>query len=64
MENDATQIEEHCERLKNWLFQHALPIWEKNGIEQDTGGFFDRLSLDGVRTDRIATCTSSLSTNL
>ena len=48
MENDSIQIEKICERLKSWLFQHALPIWRKNGIEQGTGGFFERLNLDGL----------------
>ena len=48
MINLSVQLRENCKRLKNWLFQDALPIWERNGIDYESGGFFERLKLDGL----------------
>lgn len=35
------------DRLKNWLFDHALPLWWEVGADRARGGFFERISLDG-----------------
>ena len=43
----SKQLKEDCTRLKQWLFQDALPIWQQNGVDYESGGFFERLSLEG-----------------
>lgn len=35
------------DRLKGWLFDHALPLWWEVGADRVKGGFFERISLDG-----------------
>jgi mannose/cellobiose epimerase-like protein (N-acyl-D-glucosamine 2-epimerase family) len=41
-------------RLKCRMVDHALPLWSKQGWDQTTGGFVDRLDQEG-RADRLAT---------
>lgn len=37
---DATQI-------RNWLTNAALPLWSNAGLDQEAGGFVEKLTLDG-----------------
>ena len=37
---DATQIQD-------WLSNEALPLWSHAGLDQDAGGFVEKLTLDG-----------------
>ena len=48
MDELSVQLSEDCKRLKKWLFQEAFPIWQRNGIDLNGNGFFERLSLDGL----------------
>ncbi|MCA1935600.1 MAG: AGE family epimerase/isomerase [Asticcacaulis sp.] len=38
-------------RLKDWLFNAALPIWRDNGVDKAKGGVFETLALDGTPAD-------------
>jgi mannose/cellobiose epimerase-like protein (N-acyl-D-glucosamine 2-epimerase family) len=40
-------------RLKARIIEHALPLWSTEGWDRETGGFIDRLTIDG-RADRLA----------
>lgn len=33
--------------LKRWLFDDALPIWSSLGCDNEKGGFFEKIGLDG-----------------
>lgn len=33
--------------LKDWLFDHALPLWSGVGIDRVRGGFYERIDLSG-----------------
>jgi mannose/cellobiose epimerase-like protein (N-acyl-D-glucosamine 2-epimerase family) len=35
------------ERLKLWLFDHALPLWWEVGFDRDKGGCFEKIGQDG-----------------
>jgi mannose/cellobiose epimerase-like protein (N-acyl-D-glucosamine 2-epimerase family) len=39
--------------LKARMIEHALPLWSSEGWDRSTGGFVDRLTVDG-RADRLA----------
>jgi mannose-6-phosphate isomerase len=39
------------DRSQNWLTESAIPLWFKNGIDWDHGGFFESLSLQGDPMD-------------
>ncbi|WAC47040.1 AGE family epimerase/isomerase [Asticcacaulis sp. SL142] len=38
-------------RLKFWLFNHALPMWWEVGGDVEKGGFFEKLGLDAKPVD-------------
>jgi mannose-1-phosphate guanylyltransferase/mannose-6-phosphate isomerase len=38
----------HAQRLKTWLFDHALPLWTTVGVDWQRGGVHERLNLDGT----------------
>jgi mannose-6-phosphate isomerase len=38
-------------RLKDWLFNAALPIWRDTGVDKAKGGVFETLALDGTPAD-------------
>src|ERR1700755_291272 len=40
-------------KLKARIIEHSLPLWSTEGWDPATGGFIDRLSIDG-RADRLA----------
>ncbi|WP_127089764.1 AGE family epimerase/isomerase [Aquabacter cavernae] len=40
-----------AEALKDWMFGTALPFWADIGVDRAAGGFFERLSPDGVVMD-------------
>lgn len=35
------------DRLKGWLFDHALPLWSDVGVDRVRGGFHERIDLAG-----------------
>jgi len=35
------------DRIRTWLSDSALPLWSSAGLDDNAGGFFDDLSLDG-----------------
>ena len=37
--------------LKQWLFDHALPLWWNTGGDLDKGGFYEKINLDGKPYD-------------
>ncbi|ESQ81566.1 hypothetical protein AEAC466_21040 [Asticcacaulis sp. AC466] len=37
--------------LRQWLFNHALPIWWEKGGDREKGGFFEKLNLDTTPDD-------------
>ncbi|WP_417467353.1 AGE family epimerase/isomerase [Maricaulis sp.] len=39
------------DRVRNWLFDSALPIWASNGFDAETGVCRERLALDGSVED-------------
>lgn len=47
----ATRLNVRQTRLRQWLFDHALPIWWNVGGDRDKGGFFEKLNLDGSPCD-------------
>lgn len=40
-----------CEQLKEWLFERALPLWASTGTDYVRGGFFEKLTHDGIPTE-------------
>ena len=36
-----------AKRFEDWLLDHALPLWANNGIDRESGGFYDLLDLAG-----------------
>lgn len=38
----------HRERVQNWLFEKALPHWATSGVNHHHGGFYEKLSLQGL----------------
>ncbi len=37
-----------ADRIKAWLTEGVLPLWSGAGLDDQAGGFFDNLSLDGA----------------
>ncbi|MEW6254832.1 MAG: AGE family epimerase/isomerase [Pseudomonadota bacterium] len=37
--------------LKQWMFEEALPLWARIGVDREGGGFFERLAPDGAVID-------------
>lgn len=37
--------------LKDWLFDHALPLWSGVGVDRVRGGFYERIDLSGRTVD-------------
>jgi mannose/cellobiose epimerase-like protein (N-acyl-D-glucosamine 2-epimerase family) len=35
------------QKTRNWLAQHTLPHWLKNGVDYENGGFFESLTFEG-----------------
>lgn len=40
-------IEDGQNFFRRWLFRDALPLWYTEGADQSSGGFYERLNLDG-----------------
>ncbi|MFT4090342.1 MAG: AGE family epimerase/isomerase [Asticcacaulis sp.] len=38
-------------RLRQWLFEYALPVWRDAGVDQVKGGIFETLAQDGTPAD-------------
>ncbi len=38
-------------RLRGWMFDHALPLWSRIGVDHEAGGFFERLTPEGSVID-------------
>ncbi|MGA9660035.1 MAG: AGE family epimerase/isomerase [Asticcacaulis sp.] len=38
-------------KLRNWLFDHALPFWWNTGGDLKKGGFYEKINLDGTPHD-------------
>jgi len=36
------------QRLNAWLLQSAFPLWARQGVDHDNGGFYERIALDGT----------------
>lgn len=47
----ATRLNTTQTRLRQWLFDHALPIWWNTGGDRDKGGFYEKINLDGTPCD-------------
>lgn len=39
------------DRLKRWLFDHALPLWWEVGFDRERGGCFEKIGQDGKAVD-------------
>lgn len=51
MSDTAKALNEAKARLKDWLFNAALPIWRDTGVDKAKGGVFETLALDGTPAD-------------
>lgn len=40
-------LKDRAARARQWLFDHALPLWSDNGFDRSTGCFEERLDLTG-----------------
>ncbi|WP_417481974.1 AGE family epimerase/isomerase [Maricaulis sp.] len=49
--NMAAHHEIQFDRVRNWLFDSALPMWATNGFDRETGVCRERLALDGTIED-------------
>ena len=45
---DAARL---CDRLKTWATEAAYPLWWRVGADHATGGFFEKVDLEGVAVD-------------
>lgn len=64
----------HFVGAKNWLTNHALPLWLARGLDPENGGFVESLSLEGeplalprrctVQTRQIYVCKTALELGL
>ena len=41
-------LQTHAERLRQWLFARALPLWASQGLDQGAGGFHEALDQSGA----------------
>jgi mannose/cellobiose epimerase-like protein (N-acyl-D-glucosamine 2-epimerase family) len=39
------------QRLNAWLLQSAFPLWARQGVDRNNGGFYERIALDGSSLD-------------
>ncbi|MDI7776370.1 AGE family epimerase/isomerase [Asticcacaulis sp. EMRT-3] len=44
----ATRLYAKQNELRQWLFDHALPLWWNTGGDREKGGFFEKINLDGT----------------
>jgi mannose-6-phosphate isomerase len=51
MSDLAQRLAARQSELRQWLFDHALPIWWDVGGDLDKGGFFEKINLDGSPCD-------------
>lgn len=47
----AQRLSDQQTHLRQWLFDHALPIWWNVGGDREKGGFFEKINLDGSPCD-------------
>lgn len=47
----ASNLFERQSALRQWLFDHALPLWWNTGGDLDKGGFYEKINLDGKPYD-------------
>ena len=47
-ENPQWNESSHDERVQSWLFEKALPLWATSGVNQHHGGFYEKLTLQGL----------------
>ena len=47
----ATTLADKQQSLRQWLFDHALPLWWDIGGDKEKGGFYEKLNLDGKPDD-------------
>ncbi len=43
-------IEIPCERIRAWMFDAALPLWGRSGVDHECGGYREELDLVGCPT--------------
>lgn len=46
-----TALAETQQSLRQWLFDHALPLWWEIGGDREKGGFYEKINLDGKPED-------------
>ncbi len=51
MNDTAKALNDAKARLRDWLFNAALPIWRDTGVDKAKGGVFETLALDGTPAD-------------
>ena len=39
---------QHTTRIRDWLVDHALPLWSERGMDRENGGFFELLDFHGA----------------
>ncbi|CAK9002331.1 unnamed protein product [Durusdinium trenchii] len=44
-------LQRYCEKIKHELFQSVLPFWDRHSVDNEFGGFFACLDVDGDRYD-------------
>lgn len=49
--SDGADFKAEPAELQRWLFDTALPLWSTIGVDHEAGGFFERLTPDGVAID-------------
>ncbi|WP_310620457.1 AGE family epimerase/isomerase [Flexibacterium corallicola] len=47
---ETLALHKEAERLQAWLFESALPLWFKQGLDHKRGGCFESLNRDGSGT--------------
>ena len=47
----VSELRAEYEVLRGWLFNQALPLWAGRGTDRATGGFFEKLSPQGLALD-------------
>ncbi|MGN6209311.1 AGE family epimerase/isomerase [Asticcacaulis sp.] len=47
----AHALVEKQQSLRQWLFDHALPLWWDIGGDREKGGFYEKINLDGKPDD-------------
>ena len=43
----AKTLSDKQQFLRQWLFDHALPLWWDIGGDKEKGGFYEKINLDG-----------------